>query len=79
MDAGELAGLQVLQIINEPTAAALAYRLERKDLSPRHVLVFDFGGGTLDCSVLRMEDGKIDVLAVGGDTHLGKLAYLNLH
>ena len=68
-DAGKIAGLEVLRIINEPTAAALAYGLDKeKDESS---LVFDLGGGTFDVSVLEVSDGVIEVLATNGDTHLG--------
>lgn len=72
-DAGHIAGLNVLRIINEPTAAALAYGLGT-NLSPekeKNILVFDFGGGTHDCSILSIEDGIFEVKSTGGDTHLG--------
>ncbi|MGB1252709.1 MAG: molecular chaperone DnaK [Candidatus Promineifilaceae bacterium] len=68
-DAGKIAGLEVLRIINEPTAAALAYGLDKKD--EQTILVFDLGGGTFDVSVLDVSDGVIEVLATNGDTHLG--------
>jgi molecular chaperone DnaK len=68
-DAGRIAGLEVLRIINEPTAAALAYGLEKK--SSETVLVFDLGGGTFDVSVLDVGDGVVEVRATAGDTHLG--------
>ena len=68
-DAGKIAGLEVLRIINEPTAAALAYGLDKKHSS--NILVFDLGGGTFDVSVLEVGDGVIEVLATNGDTHLG--------
>lgn len=68
--AGEMAGLQVERIINEPTAAALAYGLDRLDESET-VAVYDFGGGTFDLSVLRMNDGLFEVLSTAGDTRLG--------
>lgn len=67
--AGELAGLEVVRILNEPTAAGLVYGLERD--ADRSVLVFDFGGGTLDCSILQIRSGVIEVRATHGDTHLG--------
>jgi L1 cell adhesion molecule like protein len=70
-DAAEIAGLNVLQIINEPTAAAIAYHLHRTEAGSHNVLVYDLGGGTFDVSVLTMNGGKIEVKAVGGDTHLG--------
>ncbi len=68
-DAGKIAGLDVLRIINEPTAAALAYGLDKK--SDETILVFDLGGGTFDVSVLEVSDGLIEVQATNGDTHLG--------
>src|ERR1700723_3492030 len=68
-DAGRVAGLEVLRIINEPTAAALAYGLDKK--SNETVLVFDLGGGTFDVSVLDIGDGVVEVRATAGDTHLG--------
>lgn len=68
-DAGKIAGLEVLRIINEPTAAALAYGLDKK--SNETILVFDLGGGTFDVSVLEVGDGVIEVKATNGDTHLG--------
>ena len=68
-DAGRIAGLEVKRIINEPTAAALAYGLEKK--SNERILVFDLGGGTFDVSVLEVGDGVFEVLATSGDTHLG--------
>jgi Fe-S protein assembly chaperone HscA len=68
-DAGRLAGLEVLRLVNEPTAASLAYGLDkRKD---GVIAVYDFGGGTFDVSVLRLHDGIFEVLATNGDTHLG--------
>ncbi|WP_344328118.1 Hsp70 family protein, partial [Streptomyces macrosporus] len=67
-EAGEIAGLNVLRIINEPTAAALAYGLEKEDQT---VLVFDLGGGTFDVSLLEIGDGVVEVKATSGDTHLG--------
>ena len=68
-DAGKIAGLEVLRIINEPTAAALAYGLDKK--SNETVLVFDLGGGTFDVSILDVGDGVVEVRATSGDTHLG--------
>ncbi len=69
-EAGEIAGLTVERIINEPTAAALAYGLDKKD-SDQKIVVFDFGGGTHDVSILELGDGVFEVLATDGDTHLG--------
>ncbi len=68
-DAGQIAGLEVLRIINEPTAAAVAYGLDRKN--DETILVFDLGGGTFDVSVLEVGDGVIEVKSTNGDTHLG--------
>jgi L1 cell adhesion molecule like protein len=68
-DAGKIAGLDVLRIINEPTAAAIAYGLDKKE--ERNVLVYDLGGGTLDVTVLTMDDGIFIVKSTNGDTHLG--------
>jgi len=68
-DAGKIAGLEVMRIINEPTAAALAYGLDKKDNET--ILVFDLGGGTFDVSVLEVGDGVVEVKATNGDTHLG--------
>jgi molecular chaperone DnaK len=68
-DAGQIAGLEVLRIINEPTAAALAYGLDKKDNET--ILVFDLGGGTFDVSVLEVGEGVVEVRATNGDTHLG--------
>ncbi len=68
-DAGKIAGLDVLRIINEPTAAALAYGLDKK--SSETILVFDLGGGTFDVSILEVGDGVVEVKATSGDTHLG--------
>ncbi len=68
-DAGRIAGLEVLRIINEPTAASLAYGLDKRKTGL--IAVYDFGGGTLDVSILRDEDGVFQVLATNGDTHLG--------
>ncbi|AKA36515.1 MAG: molecular chaperone DnaK [Muricauda sp.] len=69
-EAGEIAGLTVERIINEPTAASLAYGLDKKDKDQK-VVVFDFGGGTHDVSILELGDGVFEVLATDGDTHLG--------
>lgn len=71
IDAGEIAGLKVLRIINEPTAAAIAYGFDEKGKKIQKVLVYDFGGGTFDVSILSIENGVFTVLAVGGDSHLG--------
>ena len=68
-DAGKIAGLEVLRIINEPTAAALAYGLDKKENET--ILVFDLGGGTFDVSILEVGDGVVEVKATNGDTHLG--------
>ncbi|KAJ9518429.1 hypothetical protein QJQ45_018460 [Haematococcus lacustris] len=72
-DAGAIAGLEVLRIINEPTAAAIAYGLDKKDttVGERNVLIFDLGGGTFDVSLLTIEEGIFEVKATAGDTHLG--------
>jgi L1 cell adhesion molecule like protein len=72
-DAGVIAGLNVLRIINEPTAAAMAYGLEKKgsQTKEQNVLIFDLGGGTFDVSILQIEDGMYEVKATAGDTHLG--------
>jgi Fe-S protein assembly chaperone HscA len=68
-DAGRIAGLEVLRIINEPTAASLAYGLDKRHTGV--IAVYDFGGGTFDISILRVEDGVFQVLSTNGDTHLG--------
>ncbi|KAF8564096.1 hypothetical protein P879_09024 [Paragonimus westermani] len=70
-DAGAIAGLNVMRIINEPTAAAIAYGLDKKVGTERHVLIFDLGGGTFDVSILTIEDGIFEVKSTAGDTHLG--------
>ncbi|KAH8918891.1 heat shock cognate 70 [Atractiella rhizophila] len=70
-DAGAISGLNVLRIINEPTAAAIAYGLDKKVEGERNVLIFDLGGGTFDVSLLTIEDGIFEVKATAGDTHLG--------
>jgi len=69
-EAGEIAGLKVRRIINEPTAAALAYGLDKKD-QDAHIAVFDLGGGTFDISILELGDGVFEVKSTNGDTHLG--------
>ena len=70
-DAGTIAGLNVMRIINEPTAAAIAYGLDKKGKGERNVLIFDLGGGTFDVSVLTIDDGIFEVKSTAGDTHLG--------
>lgn len=70
-DAGTISGLNILRIINEPTAAAIAYGLDKKVGGERHVLIFDLGGGTFDVSILTIEDGIFEVKSTSGDTHLG--------
>ena len=70
-DAGVIAGLNVMRIINEPTAAAIAYGLDKKDQQEKNVLIFDLGGGTFDVSLLTIEEGIFEVKANAGDTHLG--------
>ena len=68
-DAGKVAGFEVLRIVNEPTAAALAYGLDKK--KDEVIAVFDFGGGTFDISVLEVGEGVVEVKSTNGDTHLG--------
>ena len=71
-DAGTIAGLTVLRIMNEPTAAAIAYGLDKRyDRGESTIVVYDLGGGTFDVSLLSIEDGVFEVLATAGDTHLG--------
>lgn len=70
-DAGKIAGLEVMRIINEPTAAALAYGLDKADNKGQKILIYDLGGGTFDVSILEIEDGVFEVLATNGDTMLG--------
>jgi len=70
-DAGAIAGLNVMRIINEPTAAAIAYGLDKKGRGEQNVLIFDCGGGTFDVSLLTIDDGIFEVKATAGDTHLG--------
>jgi heat shock 70kDa protein 1/2/6/8 len=66
-----IAGLNVLRIINEPTAAAIAYGLDKKGQGEKNVLIFDLGGGTFDVSLLTIEEGIFEVKATNGHTHLG--------
>src|SRR6202030_2229097 len=68
-DAGKIAGLEVMRIVNEPTAAALAYGLDKK--KDETIAVFDFGGGTFDISILEVGEGVVEVKSTNGDTHLG--------
>merc|ERR1712139_744512 len=70
-DAGTIAGINVLRIINEPTAAAIAYGLDRQQANERNILIFDLGGGTFDVSLLAIEEGIFEVKATNGHTHLG--------
>lgn len=70
-DAGTIAGLNVLRVVNEPTAAALAYGLDKTDKDERQVIVYDLGGGTFDVSILTIDNGVFEVQATAGDTHLG--------
>merc|ERR1711892_1517766 len=70
-DAGTIAGLQIMRIINEPTAAAIAYGLDKDKKGEKNVLVFDLGGGTFDVSLMAIDSGVFEVLATNGDTHLG--------
>merc|ERR550517_1507813 len=70
-DSGRIAGLNVRRIINEPTAAAIAYGLDKDEDEEKRVLIFDLGGGTFDVSLLNIEGGLFQVLATAGDTHLG--------
>lgn len=70
-DAGTIAGLNVLRVINEPTAAAIAYGLDKNKDKEHNIIIFDFGGGTFDVSLLSIEDGVFEVKATAGDTHLG--------
>lgn len=67
--------MDVIRIINEPTAAAVAYGLDRKSDDDRHVLIFDMGGGTFDVSILLISGGIFEVKATAGDTHLGKKVF----
>ena len=68
-DAGKIAGLEVLRIINEPTAAALAYGVDKE--AEQKIMVYDLGGGTFDVSILDIGEGVLEVLSTAGDTHLG--------
>ena len=68
-DAGIIAGLNVVRVLNEPTAAAIAYGLDEK--AEKNILVFDLGGGTFDVSILTIDDGVFEVIGTHGDTHLG--------
>merc|ERR1719199_1941558 len=71
-DAASIAGLNCMRIINEPTAAAIAYGLDKKNATgERNILIFDLGGGTFDVSLLTIEEGIFEVKATAGDTHLG--------
>jgi len=70
-DAGTISGMNVMRIINEPTAAAIAYGLDKKEKGEQNILVFDLGGGTFDVSLLTIDSGVFEVIATNGDTHLG--------
>jgi len=70
-DAGTISGINVLRIINEPTAAAIAYGLDRQSEQEKNILIFDLGGGTFDVSLLAIEEGIFEVKATNGHTHLG--------
>jgi molecular chaperone DnaK (HSP70) len=70
-DAATISGMNVLRIINEPTAAAIAYGLDKQAVGERNVLIFDLGGGTFDVSLLTLEEAIFEVKATAGDTHLG--------
>jgi hypothetical protein len=70
-DAGTIAGLNVLRVVNEPTAAALAYGLDKQSETERQIIVYDLGGGTFDVSALTVDSGVFEVLSTAGDTHLG--------
>jgi heat shock protein 1/8 len=76
-DAGIIAGLNVLRIINEPTAAALAYGLDKKMTTEQNVIIFDCGGGTHDVSLITIDDGVFEVKATSGDGHLGKISMVS--
>ncbi|XP_077966892.1 heat shock 70 kDa protein cognate 4-like [Styela clava] len=77
IDAGKIAGLNVLRLINEPTAAAIAYGLDREKNEKQNVLVFDLGGGTFDVTIVNIKDREFLVKATGGDTHLGGEDFIN--
>lgn len=70
-DAGTISGMNVLRMINEPTAAAIAYGLDQGTKKEKNILVFDLGGGTFDVTVLTIDNGVFEVIATNGDTHLG--------
>lgn len=70
-DAGSISGMNVMRIINEPTAAAIAYGLDKKGKGERNILIFDLGGGTFDVSLLAIDEGIFEVKATAGNTHLG--------
>jgi len=70
-DAGTISGINVLRIINEPTAAAIAYGLDKQSAQEKNILIFDLGGGTFDVSLLTIEEGIFEVKATNGHTHLG--------
>ncbi len=70
-DAGKISGLNILRIINEPTAAAIGYGFDKKTTGELNVLIFDLGGGAFDVSLLTIEEGIFEVKATAGDTHLG--------
>ena len=74
-DAGTIAGLNVMRIINEPTAAAIAYGMDKKE-GEKNVLVFDLGGGTFDVSLLTIDNGVFEVVSTNGDTHLGTYHFI---
>ena len=76
-DAGTIAGLQILRIINEPAIAAITYGLDKKSKSESRNIVYDLGGGTFDVSLLSIDDGVFEVLATAGDTHLGGEDFYN--
>jgi heat shock protein 1/8 len=71
MDAGGIAGLNVMRIISEPTAVAIAYGLDKVGIGKKNMLIFDFGGGITDVSLLTIDNGTFEVKAIAGDTHLG--------